>query len=93
MDKESIPYMVVHHPASGNTAIYGRRYELMLEKASQALLQFAKNQPFKFKQGFDLSDAKQQPKWINEDIKQECVLYFCYDDGSTDSHLRKIPLY
>ena len=42
--------------------------------------------------GFNLSDHQQQPSWINENIKQECILYFCYNDGTDDLDLQKIPL-
>ena len=93
INKALIPYLIVFYPISENTAVYNRDYQLIFEGASQALIQFAENRSSLLIQtGFNLSDPKQQPSWINENIKQDCLLYFCYNDGTDDLDLQKIPL-
>jgi len=93
MNKKSIPYLVVVHPASGKTAVYNRDYQLMFENASKVLVDFAQRQHPRLRQnGFMLSYPDQQPSWMSDGIKQECMSCFCYDDGTKIAELRKIPL-
>lgn len=89
--KQTRPYMVIHCPEENLSAVYDRRYSLLFECASDRLLQYAKTNNTQMRKGFRLTKLEQQPSWITDELKEECICYHCYNDGTSNAIIAKIP--
>ncbi|MCL4296181.1 MAG: hypothetical protein KJ077_10655 [Anaerolineae bacterium] len=85
------PYFLILHPQTGKTAVYNRKYEKMFEAASAELIGYAVKHNTQVAPGFGLTKPEQQPSWISEEIKEQCIGYHLYSDTSTTPQIKKIP--
>ena len=85
------PYLLVFHPESRRSAVYNRKYEMMFERASTMLTNYAIENHTETYSGFDLSEPEQKPSWMMPEMRGQCIQYFLYNDASDITHLRKIP--
>lgn len=85
------PYLIIVHPPSGNAAVYNRDYEKLSEWASERLIAYASQNNTQVEHGFKLTKPEQQPSWLTDSVKAECVSYHVYNDGSSTKQIGDIP--
>lgn len=85
------PYYLVLHPESGKTAVYNRKYEKLFEDASNELTGYAVKHNTQIAPGLGLTQPEQQPSWIKDEMKEECVGYHLYSDTTPISQIKRIP--
>jgi hypothetical protein len=73
-------YVLVIHPESKESAVYNRKYKLLHEDASQKLISRAQKHNTQVRTGFTLTSPEQQPSWMTEEKKKQCVIYHLYRD-------------
>lgn len=91
---QNVPYCVAISGDGRHSAVYNRRYELIHEEASPALLAFVAGIDRYKKPGFNFSYPEQRPSWLEAGSEDDVLLCFTYNDGDTRNfkHLMSIPM-
>ncbi len=85
------PYYLVVHLATGQAAVYDRKYQKMFDDASSQLINFAMNHHTQVQKGFGLTLPEQQPTWMKPGMEAECIGYHVYSDASSTRYIGEIP--
>jgi hypothetical protein len=85
------PYVVVIHPETGKSAVFNRDYELMAEEASIKLIGTGVKRHTGITRGFTFTLPHQQPSWMEEEMKAECISFHLYNDMTYIEEIEALP--
>ena len=90
--RRRVPYCLVVHVGLRKIAAFNRDYRLITSEFgagdfSKAIVHLEKNAVEK-EHGYQFTYEWQHPRWMTKEIRNDCITYFVWEDGSTIHHLR-----